>query len=96
MTDAELGKLVHGAIDAAGFEDTMRDRVREAVEGAVARSATADDVRVSRAAAERLDGALISHGRDVARARGARRAAGAAEDSERRAAAFRLMAGVRP
>jgi hypothetical protein len=93
MTDADLGKLVNDAIDEAGFADTFRERVRAAVEGVIMTDATSDERRASRAAGERLGTSLVSHGQDVARAR--RTEGGEPEDSERRAAAFRVMAGVR-
>ena len=103
MTDTELGKLVNAAFDEAGFVDAIRERLREAVEAVVGGVSTELDVRAGHAAGEELATLLIAQARDAGRTRapgragvravGARALAGDAV--ERRATAFRTMAGVR-
>jgi hypothetical protein len=103
MTDTELGKLVNAAFDDAGFVDAIRERLRNAVEAVVGGVATEPDVRAGHAAGEELATLLIAQARDTRRTRApgptAVRALGdrnpIAEDVERRATAFRAMAGVR-
>jgi hypothetical protein len=103
MTDAELGKLVNAAFDEAGFVDVIRERLRKAVEAVVGGVTTEPDVRAGHAAGEELATLLIAQARDAGRprvrGRAGVRAVGlrglAAEDVERRATAFRTMAGVR-
>jgi hypothetical protein len=99
MTDAELGKLVNAAFDEVGFVDVIRDRLRTAVEAAIGDAATGPGIRAGHAAGEELATVLIAQARDLRRTR-ARGPAGlrtvtTAEDAERRATAFRAMAGVR-
>jgi hypothetical protein len=88
MTDADLGKLVHAAFDEAGFVDTIRERLRKAVAAAIGDGAEAG-VRAGHAAGEQLATVLIARGRD------ARMRPAGADEVERRATAFRAMAGVR-
>jgi len=103
MTDAQLGKLVNAAFDDAGFVDAIRERLRNAVEAVVGGVTTEPDVRAGHAAGEELATVLIAQARDTRRTRApgstAVDAVGnrkpIAEAVERRATAFRTMAGVR-
>jgi hypothetical protein len=103
MTDADLGKLVNAAFDAAGFAETIRERLRSAVADAIGDGEDDADVRASRVATDALAALLVAQGRKVGHAR-ALRAAGRRADEHRsnathevelRATAFRAMAGVR-
>jgi hypothetical protein len=103
MTDTELGKLVNAAFDEAGFVDAIRERLRKAVETVVGGATTEQDVRAGHAAGEELATLLIAQARDAGRARASGRVgvhavgarALAVDPVERRATAFRTMAGVR-
>ena len=99
MTDADLGRIVNAAFDESGFVETIRERLRTAVAAVIGDDAADADVCAGRMAAEQLATILVAQGRDAVRAR-ARRPGEVghrsdADDVERRAAAFRTMAGVR-
>lgn len=102
MTDAELGKLVNAAFDETGFVMTLRERLRDAVAAVIGDIAADADVEAGRVAADELAGLLLARrratsGRMLGRGgiRGVRHSVGSDEEVERRAAAFRTMAGVR-
>jgi hypothetical protein len=103
MTDAELGKLVHAAFDGAGFVETIRERLQNAVADVIGESATAADVHASRTATEEIATLLVARWHEIGHARAPYAAAvgtddhrsTAADDVEERATAFRAMAGVR-
>ena len=92
MTDAQLGRLVHAAFDGAGFADTIRDRLCDAVQTVIGDAGPERDACAGRAAAEELATVLIarSHGRTRPKD-----AANGPAQIEQRAHAFRAMAGVR-
>ena len=102
MTDTELGKLVHAAFDEIGFADTIRERLRTAVAVVIADGAGNTGVRQGLMAADELATTLVARRREVHRkessGRGTPRRVRSEhaihEDVERRAAAFRAMAGV--
>ncbi len=101
MTDAELGKLVHAAFDETGFVVTIRDRLREAVAAVIGDGASEAEMQASRVAADELAEVLVARQRKTsARALGRSgirpvRQPAPGGEVERRAAAFRRMAGVR-
>jgi hypothetical protein len=103
MTDVELGKLVNTAFDAAGFVETIRERLRTAVAAVIGDGADEADVRASRTATDALATVLVDQGSEARDARAPRAAGGrtmahrstASHDVELRATAFRTMAGVR-
>jgi hypothetical protein len=102
MTDTELGKLVNAAFDDVRFVGTIRDRLRTAITGVIADYSTDADVRAGRMAGEDLATLLVSQRPQAglarapyaAGARGVGHRTTAVDDAERRARAFRTMAGV--
>lgn len=102
MTDAELGKLVNAASDETDFVVTIRERLRSAVASAIGDIAEDADVQAGRFAADELAKLLVARRRATsagvlgrAGIRAVGHPVGSDEEVERRAAAFRTMAGVR-
>jgi hypothetical protein len=104
MSAAELEILTGDAVDDVPHASTIRTSVREAVEGMLAKVAgSADTRREMRAAGELLGNALVAHAEAAEGTDGAERVARhhkaralpALDTPERRAHAFRTMAGVR-
>jgi hypothetical protein len=101
MTDAELGKLVHAAFEEIGFAETIRERLRTAVRTVIADGPGSSAGSAAVVAADDLATALVAWRRDLRRGstsgrHGSRvgQSATSAADVERRANAFRVMAGV--
>ena len=98
MPDVELGKF-----DEAGSGETIRQRLRRAVAAVIGNRAGDADHRARRMTAEERTTILVAQRREAGRARAERPALVPAvghratpdEQVERRAAAFRTMAGVR-
>jgi hypothetical protein len=102
MTDVELGKLVNAAFDGTGFAVTIRERLRAAVAAVIGDIAAEAEVQAGGVAADELAQLLMARRRAIsggplgrAGIRPVRRPVGPDEEVERRAAAFRTMAGVR-
>ena len=101
MNDAESGKLVNATFDGAGILETIRERLRHAV-ASVLEGGAGEVELVCRMAADELAALLIEE-RGVITLPASRPAGIHAvrprittgEDVERRATAFRAMAGVR-
>ena len=93
MTDAELGKLVNAAFEEAGFGETVRGRLREAVVAVIGDGATSAQLRASRVAADELEGLLVARKRSSRSYAPRPSAVTTAEDVKQKA--FRVMAGVR-
>ena len=99
MIDVELGTF-----DQVGFGETIRQRLRRAVAAVVGNRAGDAVHRARRMTAEERATILVDRRREAGRARAQRPALAPAvghqatthEHAERRAAAFRAMAGVRP
>jgi hypothetical protein len=101
MTDAQLGKLVHAAFEELGFAETIRERLQTAVATVIADGPRSSGVRAAIVAADELATALVARRREVGRESTSgpggsrvRQTATSAADVERRANAFRVMAGV--
>jgi hypothetical protein len=101
MTDAELGKLVHAAFEETGFAETIRERLRTAVATVIVDGPGRSGVGAAVMAADDLAMALVARRDEVGRASTSgprtsrvRQSATSGDDVERRATAFRLMAGV--
>jgi hypothetical protein len=101
MTDTELGKLVNAAFDETDFVVTIRGRLRDAVAAVIGDSAAEAEMQAGRVAADELAGVLVARQRKTSvRALGPSGTRSVPQPApsaelERRAAAFRRMAGVR-
>jgi len=98
MRNREVGDVVGDAFDDLQFASTVRSSVHDVVEEALAKVPGDENTREDiRAAGRHLGNALAAHA-DAAEhpARAATSAARRTDDADRRARAFRRMAGVQP
>jgi hypothetical protein len=97
MADAGVESLVVDASEHARFTTMIRRSVRDVCDGVLAKvPANAEARRGIRAAREKLEEVLVAHARTVERPAGDGEASPSADDADKRARAFRAMAGVGP